>query len=425
MEVVLKAPKGTRDLLPELTRIFQVIESRAQSHFAKYGFEEIRTPMFEETALFKRGIGDETDIVSKEMYTFVDKGGREMTLRPELTASVCRSVIQHNLTRGGDLVKLMYMGPMFRYERPQAGRYRQFSQLGVEVFGSQDPMIDVETIEALMSYLEPFELPHVKLVINSIGDERDRPAYLSYLRGELQLKQGKMCAKCKVRMEKNVLRVLDCKNPHCQEELKDLASISEFLNEENRAHFAEVQAGLSSLGVDFEVNPFLVRGLDYYTKTAFELLSGDLGAQSAIMGGGRYDGLLKSLGGPDVPAFGWALGMDRLVSVLEKYQRFQKPAPDLFFVFGNRDFLVNHMKTMTELRNRGYHVGYDIRCGSMKSQMKKANKSGAAMVALVGEDEAARNEVLMKNMRNSQQNTVSVDQIANQIQTVSRVEEKT
>jgi len=412
----LKAPKGTRDLLPELTKVFQVIEKRALVHFAKYGFREIRTPMFEETALFKRGIGGETDIVSKEMYTFDDKGGRSMTLRPELTASVCRAVMEHNLTRGGDLVKLIYMGPMFRYERPQKGRYRQFSQLGVEVFGSQDPFVDVETIEALVSYLAPFKLPNLKLVINSIGDPTDRPAYLDYLRVELKARKEKMCGKCQERMDRNILRVLDCKNPSCQEQLTGLDPISAFLNDENKAHFAEVQNGLKSLDIEFEVNPLLVRGLDYYTKTAFELLSGDLGAQSAIMGGGRYDGLLKSLGGPDVPGFGWAMGLDRLVSILEQYHTFEDPKPDVFFVFGSREILSQNLKTMADLRKQGKTVAYDVRLVSFKSQMKKAGKSGAAFVAILGEDEAAAGEVMLKSMQDGTQKTMPCDQIAKAIE---------
>jgi len=406
----VKAPKGTRDLLPNLTQIFQEIEHRALDHFGRYGFREIRTPMFEETALFKRGIGDETDIVSKEMYTFTDKGGREMTLRPELTASVCRSVIEHNLTRGGDLVRLIYMGPMFRYERPQAGRYRQFSQLGVEVFGSQDPMVDVETIEALVSYLEPFKLPNLKLVINSIGDENDRPAYLEYLKKELGNRSDRLCGKCRERIQRNVLRVLDCKNPDCQTCIADLQPISEFLNEENRNHFAEVQSGLNALGIDYEVNPLLVRGLDYYTKTAFELLSGDLGAQSAIMGGGRYDGLLKSIGGPDVPGFGWALGIDRLVSILEKYGNYQSPSPDLFFVFGTRDLFLKNLKLIADLRQAGLSVAYDIRFVSFKSQMKKADRSGAGRVVIIGEDEDKNGTLMVKDMGAGTQEHLSLDQ---------------
>ena len=420
----MKAPKGTRDLLPELTKIFQAIEQRAISHFGNYGFREIRTPMFEETALFKRGIGNETDVVSKEMYSFTDKGGREMTLRPELTASVCRAVMEHNLTRGGDLVRLIYMGPMFRYERPQQGRYRQFSQIGIEVFGSQDPIIDVETIEALISYIEPYNLPNLKLVINSIGDENDRPAYLEYLRKELELRKERMCGKCQERMQNNVLRVLDCKIESCQEQLKGIDPISEFLNDENRTHFNEVKEGLSSLGIEYEVNPLLVRGLDYYTKTAFELLSGDLGAQSAIMGGGRYDGLLKALGGPDVPGFGWALGLDRLVSILQKYRDFEDPKPDVFFVFGSRELMKKHLKLIADLRKNGKQVAFDIRMVSLKSQLKKADKSNAPLVAIIGENEESENKILIKDMSTGNQESIEPAQLLNRLDSKSILEGK-
>lgn len=246
----------------------------------------------------------------------------------------------------------MYMGPMFRYERPQAGRYRQFYQLGVEVFGSDDPLIDVETIEALMSFIQPYGLPNLELIVNSVGDSTDRPAYLAYLREALDDVRDQLCNDCQTRMVRNVLRVLDCKNENCQSLFGELRPISDFLSHENRQHFEAVCNGLSQLGIPYRLNPKLVRGLDYYTKTAFELVSGDLGAQSAVMGGGRYDNLVQTLGGPATPAFGWAMGLDRMASLLAA-RGMEEKGPDLFLVFGERSWLDQALPWIVKLRHQG------------------------------------------------------------------------
>lgn len=414
----MKTPKGTRDLLPADTALFQAIEQRAFNHFTRYGFKEIRTPIFEETALFARGIGEGTDIVNKEMYTFDDKGGRSITLRPEMTASVCRSVIQHNLVDAGDVTKLMYTGPMFRYERAQAGRYRQFYQFGVEVFGSDDPLIDVETIASLMAFLEPFNLPNLTLAINSVGDETDRPKFTEYLKETLTAQKDKLCKDCHVRIEKNVLRVLDCKVPSCKEIVADLKPIGDFLNDDNKQHFDAVRKGLDQLGIKYEINHLLVRGLDYYTKTAFELLSGDLGAQSAVMGGGRYDNLISMLGGKATPGFGWALGIDRLASIIAQHQDIAPQGPDVFFVFGERAWLEEDFDWLQALRNQGLYVSYDYRSGSFKSQMKRANKENAKFVAIIGETEREQKTVALKNMATSDQVTVARTELASHIKEV-------
>lgn len=403
----MKTPKGTRDLLPADTALFQYIEKRAFEHFSRFGFKEIRTPMFEDTALFARGIGEGTDIVNKEMYTFEDKGGRSITLRPEMTASVCRAVIQHNLVDPGDVTKLMYTGPMFRYERAQAGRYRQFYQLGVEVFGSDDPLVDVETIAALMAFLEPFQLPNLTLAINSVGDETDRPKFTAYLQETLTAKRDQLCQDCHVRLEKNVLRVLDCKVPTCKAIVAELKPIGDFLNDDNRAHFDAVRKGLDLLGINYEINHLLVRGLDYYTKTAFELLSGDLGAQSAVMGGGRYDNLITMLGGKPTPGFGWALGMDRLASIIAQHREVTPESPDVFFVYGDRKWLEEDFGWLQDLRKQGLYVSYDYRAGSFKSQMKRANKEFARFVAIIGESEREQETVAVKDMVTSEQVTVA------------------
>lgn len=407
----MKTPKGTRDLLPEDTHLFQLIEQRALTHFARYGFAEIRTPIFEETALFHRSIGGDTDIVTKEMYSFVDKGGRNLTLRPEATASVCRAVLQHNLVGPDDVVRLMYLGPMFRHENPQAGRYRQFFQLGVEVFGSLDPIIDVETIDALMRFLEPFHLPNLELVLNSVGDQTDRPAYLEYLRRELSKKADRFCRDCQRRIAHNVLRVLDCKEDACQAELEGLEPISNFWSPENRAHFEAVCEGLTRLNHPFSLNPRLVRGLDYYTRTTFELISGDLGAQSAVMGGGRYDRLTEHLGGKAIPAFGWALGIDRLVAILKEHTSVEPARPDVFFVFGQRAWLDELFPFLCALRDKGLSVAFDQRVGSFKSQMKRANRSGARWAVILGDDEMRDHSVTVKDMDQSQQETIPMERL--------------
>lgn len=406
----MKTVKGTRDLLPADTYVFQLLEHRALAHFGRYGFREIRTPLFEETRLFQRSIGDETDIVTKEMYAFTDKGGREIALRPENTAAVCRALIQHNLLGRDEVLRLMYSGPMFRYEKPQAGRFRQFYQFGVEVFGSDDALLDVETIEGLMQFFAPFELPNLQLVLNSVGDETDRPAYLDYLRLELAKHRGDLCEECQKRIDRNVLRVLDCKNPHCQEVLTAVRPISEFLSRENGNHFAQVCRGLEQLGVEFVVNPRLVRGLDYYTKTAFELVSGDLGAQSAVMGGGRYDRLVEMLGGKPTPAFGWALGLDRMASLIAK-KIDAPPGPDLFLIFSERGWLDEAMPWISSLRSSGLEVAYDLRVGSFKSQMKRANREQSRWAGIIGSDEYQNGNVSLKNMQTSEQVTLGKDRV--------------
>lgn len=411
----MRTPKGVRDLLPDDAYVFQKIEAHALEHFGRYGFREIRTPIFEETGLFLRSIGDETDIVNKEMYRFKDKGGRDLTLRPEATASVCRAVMQHNLVPRDEVVRLMYSGPMFRHEQPQAGRFRQFFQIGVEVFGSADPLVDVETIEALMRFLSAYGLPNLALVMNSVGDATDRPGYLAYLKQALDSQVSKLCPDCRTRLERNVLRVLDCKNSDCRALMGGLKPISEFWSDANHDHFRQVCEGLEALGIPFTRDPMLVRGLDYYTRTAFEVVSGDLGAQSAVMGGGRYDSLIKSLGGKhEVPAFGWAMGVDRLATLLTR--QISPPCPDLFLVFTSHDYLSAWLKRVCELRAEGLTVLYDIRVGSMKSQMKRANRERARYAGIVGESEFADGTVTIKNMTNQEQLTVPFSKAAQVIQ---------
>jgi len=299
--MALQAVKGTKDLLPDEIAAWHRIEGTARALFALYGYREIRTPIFETTELFARGIGQETDIVSKEMYTFEDRDGGSLTLRPEATAGIVRAVIEHNLINTDPALKVYTMGPMFRRERPQKGRYRQFHQVNVEVFGVTSPSIDVEVVEMALAYLEGCGLTQYELVLNSVGDAKCRPVYVETLRTALRARASELCADCQRRTETNPLRVLDCKVPQDQPLIESLPKISDHLCDECRAHFAEVRRELELLGIPYRLSHRLVRGLDYYVRTTFEVLSGELGAQNSVLGGGRYDGLVKELGGPDIP----------------------------------------------------------------------------------------------------------------------------
>src|SRR5882672_8615091 len=312
----IQAVKGTKDLLPDEIAAWHRIEGTARALFARYGYREIRTPIFEQTELFARSIGAETDIVSKEMYTFEDRDGTSLTLRPEATAGIVRAVIEHNLMNTDPALKVYAMGPMFRRERPQKGRYRQFHQVNVEVFGVTSPSVDVEVVEMAMAYIKGCGLSQYELVLNSVGDEKCRPVYVETLRTALRARASELCADCQRRTETNPLRVLDCKVPEDQAVIESLPRISDHLCAECRDHFAEVRRELGLLEIPYQLSHRLVRGLDYYVRTTFEVLSGELGAQNSVLGGGRYDGLVKQLGGPDIPGIGFALGMERLVMLI-------------------------------------------------------------------------------------------------------------
>jgi histidyl-tRNA synthetase len=310
-----KAVRGTRDILPDETPVWHAMEAAARELLRRYGYREIRTPVFEETELFARGIGSETDIVSKEMYTFTDRDGASLTLRPEATAGIVRAVIEHNLAASDPAPKVYAIGPMFRRERPQKGRYRQFHQLDVEAFGYTSPTIDAETIELALGYLETCGVSRLELVLNSVGDGSCRPAYVERLRAALREIAPSLCSDCQRRAETNPLRVLDCKVPADQEAISALPRITEHLCAECSDHFAEVRRQIELLGIRYRLNHRLVRGLDYYVRTTFEITSELLGAQSSVLGGGRYDGLVRELGGPDLAGIGFAVGLERLALV--------------------------------------------------------------------------------------------------------------
>ena len=406
----IQAVKGTRDILPDEISAWHRIEAAARELFPRYGYREIRTPVFEETELFARGIGTETDIVSKEMYTFEDQGGSSLTLRPEATAGIVRAVIEHNLAADDPAPKVWAMGPMFRRERPQKGRFRQFHQVDVEAFGMSRPSIDAEMIEVALAYLEACGLQDSELVLNSTGDAKCRPAYVETLRAALRKEAGRLCADCQRRTETNPLRVLDCKVPEDQPIIDALPKIGDHLCDDCRDHFAEVRRELDLLGIRYRLDHRLVRGLDYYTRTTFEVTSRALGAQNSVLGGGRYDGLVKDLGGPDLTGIGFALGMERLVMLLP--QPVAEGRCEVFLAPLVPDALDPALLLQRDLRRAGLRVLIDNEGRGLKSQMKKADKLGARFVAIRGEDERAKDVWMVRDMGGSSQEEVKAGEVA-------------
>jgi histidyl-tRNA synthetase len=434
---LLKAVRGTRDLLPPETDLWNHVEATARRVFARYNFGEIRTPVFEDTQLFARGVGEETDIVSKEMYTWEDKTltplktpGREatlskvdiegrrsnvpqsLTLRPENTAGVVRAYIEHKLGETGLLQKLYYIGPQFRRERPQKGRYRQFWQIGAEVIGppsagSESPLRDAEVLEMLASFLNELGISGWTLVVNSVGSATDRPRYIAALREALQDKAPHMCADCQRRAETNPLRVLDCKVPEDQPIIEALPKIADYLDDASRAHFAQVLAALDACGVPYQVSPRLVRGLDYYTRTTFEFTHGGLGAQNALLGGGRYDGLSEMLGGPKAPGIGFAIGLDRLILTLQAQAEAapEKPAPllaDAYIAPLGDAMDAPALALARELRREGLRIELGDGAFRLKKSFEAGNKL-ARNIVLLGEDEQRSGILTVKRFATGEQ----------------------
>ena len=405
MSEAIQAPRGTRDLLPGQLARWQSVEAALRQVFRSYGYAELRTPFFEHTELFARGIGEVTDIVGKEMYSFLDRKGRSLTLRPEGTAGVVRSYVEHSLGQGerGE-AKLFYLGAMFRYERPQAGRYRQFWQAGAEAIGYGDPAVDAESIAMLIHCLKACGLQGLGVDINSVGCPACRPPYLARLKQFLLDWKGAMSAESRVRLETNTLRVLDSKDPADAELIAAAPKGTNHLCTGCSSHFAKVQRHLDRLGVPFEVNKKLVRGFDYYTRTAFEVLSSDLGAQSAVAGGGRYDGLVGMFLGKERPAVGWAIGLDRLVSLLEAKEPLAPLAMDIAVIgLGEKGFGAA-FDLAQRLRDAGAAVSFDAgRLRSMKAQFKQASAEGCRLAVILGEDELARGVASVKDMASQTQ----------------------
>jgi histidyl-tRNA synthetase len=400
----IQAVKGTHDILPDEVSRWQRVEEAARTLFDRYGYREVRPPVFEQTELFARGIGQETDIVAKEMYTFEDRDGGSLTLRPEATAGIVRAVIEHNLWNTDPALKVYALGPMFRRERPQKGRYRQFHQVDVEAFGMERPSIDVEVIEVALEYLRRCGLSDFDLVLNSVGDASCRPAYVEVLRTALRAQAARLCADCQRRTETNPLRVLDCKVPEDQPVIDALPRISDHLCAPCRDHFAEVRRELDLLGIPHRLSHRLVRGLDYYVRTTFEVLSSGLGAQNSVLGGGRYDGLVAQLGGPELSGIGWALGMERLVMLLP-----ERPDPrrcEVFLASLGDAGLDVALRAQHALRGAGVRVLMDHEGRGLKSQMKKADRLGARYVAILGEAELATGAWTVRDMGGSSQESV-------------------
>ena len=407
--MTLQAPRGTQDILPERTPRWQFVEEHVRLVMARYGYRELRTPIFEATELFQRGVGTSTDIVQKEMYTFQDRKGRSLTLRPEGTAAVVRALIEHKLLASGQPQKIYYLGPMFRYERPQAGRYRQHYQVGAELLGVESPAADFEMIALLVDLLATVGLRETRVLLNSVGDATCRPAYTETLRVYLRAHAASLCPDCVRRTEENPLRVLDCKVPGCREIARGIPRIQEHLCEACRAHQAELRDLLAAAGMQYEMADHLVRGLDYYTRTVFEVEHGGLGAQSALGGGGRYDRLVEDVGGPATPGVGFSSGIERILLALEA-EGAELPgpgAPDIMVItVGERAERRAAIVLARRLRRR-YRVDMDLRGRSLAAQMKAADRLGARVALLVGEGELASGEWTVKDLVSGAQERVA------------------
>ena len=405
----IQAIKGVKDILRKDASLWQHIEKTARSLFEDFGFSEIRVPIFEYTELFARSIGVSTDIVEKEMYTFEDRDGRKVTLRPEGTAGVVRAFIEHNLYADNQLTKLYYMGPMFRHERPQKGRYRQFYQIGVEALGTDHPHVDIEVLSMLHALFARLGINGLSLQINSLGDSACRGTYRDELKKYLKEKLPTLCGDCQRRFDTNPLRVLDCKVD--ADKFHDSPVMLDYLCGPCKLHFETVEAGLKTLGIPFVVNPRLVRGLDYYTRTTFELVMGHLGAQNTVAAGGRYDGLVQEIGGPATPGIGFALGVERAVSLMNMHD-IAIPRPALFISALGPEAVAYALPLIHDLKLSGIRVDTDYTGASLKSQMKKADKSGAGHTLIIGEQELKNGNAVLRNMQTKEQVEVSLQNIA-------------
>jgi len=405
---MIHAVRGTYDVLPGDVEIWQAVESRIRNVFHSYGFQEIRTPIFEATELFVRGVGEETDVVSKEMYTFVDRDGASLSLRPEGTASVVRAYIEHQLQNEARMMKLYYLGPMFRRERPQKGRYRQHVQAGAEVVSSTDnPAIEAEVIEMLLFFFGDVGLKDLDVMVNSIGHPGCRGPFLQTLKKEIASRASRLCEDCQRRGEKNPLRVFDCKVPSCQPVIAELPTITDHLCEECRTHFGKFRSYLETRGISYRVNPRLVRGFDYYLRTAFEITSSSLGAQNTVAGGGRYDGLFTDLGGQPSCGFGFGMGMERLILSIPNPQALVPDYTPEYFLAPLGEAAFEHATLVARrLRSRGKRVYLDFDGRSLKSQMRLADKLKAKGVLIIGDEELKSGMLVLRDMATKEQRNV-------------------
>lgn len=405
-----RAPKGTADMLPATARVWEHLLWTAQTLFARYGYEPIFTPIFEHTDVFVRGIGEATDIVGKEMYTFTDKGGRSITLRPEGTAPVVRAALEHGLVANGQAAKLYYAGPMFRYERPQAGRMRQFWQIGLEALGMAEPTLDAEVIALLMAFFAEAGVPRdrMRLLINSMGDENCRPAYRDKVAGFIRAHAEELCDECVRRAETNPLRAFDCKNEGCRTVMSAAPLLRDELCDECAEHYGAVKANLDALGIAYVEDSTLVRGLDYYTRTVFEVQAEGLGAQNAIGGGGRYDRLMELYGGPRTPGLGFALGFERTMLALQA-AGVEVPTPaiaEVFIARASAEVATEVFRVAAELRAAGVATELDHQGRSLKAQFKVADRLGARFVVVLGPDELAAREAIVREMATGEERKV-------------------
>jgi histidyl-tRNA synthetase len=408
----IQAIKGVKDILPEDIPAWRHLEATARKIFEDYGFAEIRVPVFEYTELFARSIGATTDIVEKEMYTFEDRDGRKITLRPEGTAGVVRSFIEHKMYTDAQLTRLYYLGPMFRHERPQKGRYRQFHQIGVETLGIDHPHVDIEVLAMLHLLYESLGIKGLTLQVNSLGDNACRGAYRDKLKQYLKDKLPTLCGDCQRRYETNPLRVLDCKVD--ADKFGDSPVMLDHLCDPCKVHFETVEAGLKKLGIPFVVNPRLVRGLDYYTRTTFELVMGHMGAQNTVAAGGRYDGLVHEIGGPATAGIGFALGVERTISLMDT-SSLKLPQPTLYLAALGAEAVALALPVVHALKSLGIRVETDYQGASLKSQMKKADKCGAGHTLIIGEQEIAAGIAVLRNMQTKEQTTLTFSGIIEEL----------
>lgn len=411
---MINIPKGTKDMLPQEAYKWHYVENIARETAAEFGFKEIRTPMFEHTELFLRGVGETTDIVTKEMYTFDDKGGRSMTLRPEGTAGVARCFIENGLQQGVMPMKAYYIASVFRYEKPQNGRLREHHQFGVECYGSDSPSADAEVISLASTILKKVGLTQIELNINSIGCPECRAKYNKALKEYIGANLHLMCGQCQARFEKNPLRILDCKEEKCKAITANAPKILDYLCDDCKAHFEKVQAILTSLGISFKVNPGIVRGLDYYTRTVFEFVSTDIGAQGTVCGGGRYNNLVEEVGGKPTPAVGFGMGLERLLLVLENTNNLQAEPEtiDVYVASLGEEAQNQARKIVAQLRSEGIKAETDIMDRGIKAQMKYADRVGAKYVVVIGDEELENGVVNIKNMQNGETQSHSIENLA-------------
>lgn len=407
----LSAPKGTKDILPQESYQWQYVESVLKQIALDFNFKELRTPTFESTEVFARGVGDTTDVVTKEMYTFLDKGGRSVTLRPEGTAGIARSFVEHGLYAGVLPLKLYYLISCFRYEKPQAGRLREFHQFGIEMLGTTSPLADAEAILFGNEIFKRLNIKNITLNLNNIGCKECRKAYNDSLKAYLEDKKDSLCETCQERLLKNPMRIFDCKSEICQDLLKDAPTIFDSVCDDCKNHFAQVTDVLDNVGVAYQIDKGIVRGLDYYSKTVFEFVSQNIGAQGTVLGGGRYDGLIADLGGNDAPGIGFAMGLERLLLLAGDSLPAEDAVPKAFFIPIGDQAKKAVLKLVYALREQGISAEFDLNSRSVKAQMKYADKIGAEYTVVVGDDEIANNQYPLKNMKTGETTLVSPETI--------------